>query len=198
MFTTDNDSSEFTSNECAFPDDFDAYQYFIKSWNDNTFSSSDPVYALARKKSFLLCNKYNCKDYSEDLTQIVLMQLSRGQYKGACPLEAYANVIAINQLRTFWRQTGSGKAAELSDDVPELEAVVDEIFKKLCSEQFMRRQLAGRSDLQRDVICTVINLYDGNRVSQEAVIKALLEKDYTRYEVIVAFKRLREQLSKFL
>lgn len=184
----------------CFENDLLLFSDFQRCWEEEgLFTELHPVFILVRTQAYHLCHKFNRNDDRDDLTQIGLIFLSQAKYKGLSRLSSYIYRILRNELGEMWKKDGRGKMDELTEDKFEAHATVEEVFQKLNSDQVMRRLLAANSELIREIIRTTLYFFDNEkRFSKEKVINALTEKNYKRYEIIVAFDRLRDQLRKVL
>lgn len=187
-----------SQSECTFEADFALFQDFLIAWEDKTFDlTNHAVYGLVRNQAYSMCRSFQRYSEKDDLTQTGLIRLKEAKYKGECPLGGYVHAILRNEITALWKQTGRGKV-EITDDFnrPVTAETVDEICRRLASDKFMRHEMAARPLLQREIVSFIV-MYDGSsRFSRAKVIRALQRKNFARYDIIVAYDRLREYLCR--
>jgi hypothetical protein len=104
----------------------------------------------------------------------------------------------IKQLRNIGVTLKDIRAVNAVDnDDNSIHFVVEEIMRRMTSEQSMARLIASRPKLQREIISTIVSEYEREkRLSRNEIIRRLEEKGYKRSPIIVAYRQLAGYLNQ--
>lgn len=139
-------------------EDWMAYKEFKDLWEIGTLAESSIVYQKIERSSLKICRVYQRPEEAMYVTSRCLSVLAEFPFKRGCSLDDCIQNIINNEIISFWNFESDVQTdlAEMEHETRDLR-ILQEVFRRINTESFMRERIASRREIEETIIETVLS-----------------------------------------